>query len=224
MCKHLHTALILAAARGYDVEEQRMQKAASLLQNSAFNLDYPFLTVFDESMGMVNMETMTCICIAASHGIKCICKNTALLLKANNTNMISKDEADPVVQSETVQSHINEAVQSDISKKKFKELLSDVSAWAETIDIVSPSALCLMKKLHSCLFSKFKHVHRQRKICPLHPYRKLVKKAKQTMTIYSHHDHTYGGKRKGRYRRCVWPQGSFERKKRRGRQNFLNAR
>ena len=53
MCKHLHTALILAAARGYDVEEQRMQKAASLLQNSAFNLDYPFLTVFDESMAWV---------------------------------------------------------------------------------------------------------------------------------------------------------------------------
>ena len=60
MCKHMHTALILAADKGFDVDEHRSQKAASLFEVSACSMEYPYLTVFGDSMGTVNMETMLC--------------------------------------------------------------------------------------------------------------------------------------------------------------------
>ena len=73
MCKHMHTALILAADKGFDVDEHRSQKAASLSEVSAYSVEYPYLTVFDDSMGIGNMETMLCNCVACSHRINCIC-------------------------------------------------------------------------------------------------------------------------------------------------------
>ena len=83
-------------------------------------------------------------------------------------------------QSETGQSHI----------RKSKVLLAKVNTWAETTGNVSASALGFMRQLHTCIFSKFTHVYRHKNIWPVRPYRKLVKKAKQTLTVHSDNDHS----------------------------------
>ena len=152
------------------------------------------LPIVDDSMGIVNMETMLCNYVACSHGINCICKRTAdLVLKEGH------DETDtyPVVnqscidQSKTGQSHIS----------KFKDILAEVNTWAETTD----SALAFFWENYIQAFSVNSHMFTGTKIWPVHPYRKLVKKAKQTLSVHSDNDHSYGEKTQRQCRRSVRP-------------------
>ena len=193
MCKHMHTALILAADKGFDVDEHRSQKAASLFEVSAYSVEYPYLTVFDDSMGIDNMETMLCNCVACSHGINCICKRTAdLVLKEGHdeTHTYPVVNQSCIDQSETGHSHI----------RKFKDILAVINTWAETTD----SALGFIRRLYACDFSKFPHVYRHKHLASASLQK--IGKAKQTLTVYSDNDHSYGEKTQRQCRRSVRPQ------------------
>lgn len=208
MCKHLHTAFTLAAARGTDVHQQRFSRAKELYEEEAYTVDGNYMFVIDTSVGNVDMKTMTCICTAASHGIFCICKKVAGLYKEENSieyNIpMETDSQEPSI----VDGPCDTAGQN---LGKFKGMLNDIQQWAESADDVPLSILNETRKLHTLLFGQYNTALRHRKITPLHPYRKAVNKAKKALV-----DHKYtslAGKKPRKCSRTVCQDGAFSVKK-----------
>ncbi|XP_014675608.1 PREDICTED: uncharacterized protein LOC106815634 isoform X2 [Priapulus caudatus] len=174
MCKHLHTALTLAATKGIDVVEERRQHATVLCETSSYTIDDVFLTVLDgDTVGIVNMKMMTCICVASSHDIDCICKYTAELVVLKHSITFPCPTECPV------QSFDSPDKVSEQPSDCFKRLISDISQWSEQNHNVTPQILTQTKRLHTRIFGQFNHIHRHRKNIPLHPYKKIDRKSKK---------------------------------------------
>ena len=79
MCKHLHTALTAAAARVINIESQRADHAKYIFESLAYTIDGLSMSVLDvEVVSVVNMAHLSCMCVAFSHKIDCICKQTTM--------------------------------------------------------------------------------------------------------------------------------------------------
>ena len=211
MCKHLHLALNLSAAREYDVQTVRSTVAEQLYTSGSWTVDGNFLTVVDREMvGVVNLMNMSCICVASSHGLECVCKMVAEQYK--DANSLQSGSLAPSVESNLSLPDFSE----NARKAKFTQLLGEISHWAENTDsIVTTSMISHIERLHTGIFGQYRKRYTQKKIQPLHPYRSIIEKAKR--------DHQYH-KLKGKKRLAVrTPRegGSFCIKKRKGRTGFL---
>ena len=214
MCKHLHTALTAAAARGINIENERANRAKHLYESSAYTIDGSSMTVLDdEVVSVVNMAHLSCMCVAFSHKIDCICKETAMLHKTLNsseaTYSIPVDDSESLVQ---VQPEVA------IPDNTFKDMLQDINNWAESITIIPSQVLAQARRLHQEIFGKHQNIYRHKKNVPLHPYRKSIMKA-----INVTNDHQYGNmpdKKPRLAKRTVKTGGSFVIKSRKTRHDF----
>lgn len=128
------------------------------------------------------MKFMTYICVASSHGIDCVCKKVAKMYMQQSGSCFSNNENsvpffDP---------HDIPGEQEVLLNDQFRKLLNDIDQWAENSCDVSPSILKCTDRLHFEIFGKYKTKYRLKKIQALHPYRRIINKAKQTVI-----DHQY---------------------------------
>lgn len=72
MCKHFHLALHVAARRGLDVEQMRRRVADDIIISQSYEVVDDEVLVFQDIMTVVSGKR--CTCIAASHGLYCVCR------------------------------------------------------------------------------------------------------------------------------------------------------
>lgn len=158
MCKHINLGLILAAKRGVEMTLKRKEQAALLLSEKCYCMDGSSLEVIDKDgqVGIVNMMAMSCLCIAYSHGVRCVCLEVAGKLAASTERSTMQDTVGTSFSDETPANYDEE-----------HELLQKVDAvheWVhENVSTLNSSQKILIKQLHTTIFSKFKRTVRSTK-------------------------------------------------------------
>ena len=74
-CKHYNVASIIASSRGVDLTEQRRNRALKLVMEKAYHVEGNYVEVMDS--GHIGVVSLMCLCIAYSHGVKCVCVQVA---------------------------------------------------------------------------------------------------------------------------------------------------
>ncbi len=170
LCKHLHLSLIVASQRGTDVEEARLREATQIVSEGTYFLDSPNLEILnDGGASIVNTNSMSCTCVAYSHGITCICIKVAHMIVPANLSLPAP---------ETVATTDVDTSPKACKIDNMKAKLDEVSEWlqsgsAEQCPNFNEVQQNVMQ-LHASVFSKFKKVTKERKIKPLFPQRKSV--------------------------------------------------
>lgn len=191
LCKHVHIAIADAGQSGRSVEEMRKDKAMEILREGNYfkTLD-GYMEIFDSDghIGMVNTLNQSCLCVAYSHNIKCVCLLVEELSKVTS-------ESNPVV--ETCESgyelFTSGTVQTSL-KDDIIQKVNDIYSWAnsDAIDMCSNNSKISeqVNILYKTIFSSFEKKTCKRKIDPLHPYRNSIQNKKQQK---DHQDHSYYG-------------------------------
>ena len=77
MYKHLHLAELEASMRGHKMEDMTYEKAKEIISKMLYtDEEDEYMSVFDEDRhdGIVNINNRSCLCLAHSHNLKCVCK------------------------------------------------------------------------------------------------------------------------------------------------------
>ena len=86
LCKHHHVAKAVAASLRLNIEDLMEAEAISIHENGNFIYENDELTVITEE-GLENVAHGRCTCIAASHGLTCICMLVLQILSPECKNI-----------------------------------------------------------------------------------------------------------------------------------------
>lgn len=222
----MNCALLVAATRELDVAAERQNQAQLLYEEQLFTVEADHMTVFDsEAVGTVNFRSMKCMCIAASHGVECVCVLTAKLYQSKMQSTEYNEVA--MHEQESTEMHQDQPVDNtDVAlhvtkKQKFGTMLDDINAWYDKAETIPPDVFEQAQQLHSRMFGRYRRVYRNKTITPLHPYRKAIQRAKLCIM-----DHTYNqSKLKKTLKQCprtATGSTSFAQKRKKSRTPFTN--
>lgn len=203
MCKHYHVAATIAASRGIDIDAARMDRAKTIHENESFEEVDNHLEVIDVdgSIGVVNLSSMKCLCIAASHGVKCVCLCVAQMVKSTTSDVIHE----PLVMDEAV---AQPEESTDDTINTTVQQLDDIRNWMLSNPAsVTKKHKIYLKQLHSSIFSKHKKVSRKRKIQSVNPSRLAINRQKKRKV-----DHAYTASKSKRVHTTRKADGAFKTK------------
>lgn len=199
MCKHYHVALRLSAARyDIDIEEERQVRALQILAAGLCFVDGPVVECYDtesDAVGLFRTDISRCLCIAASHGILCVCARVAALVPAPELVPDIIEDTDDVemdaIPAETGPVPAHPVLGADVPQNLLTPLevvqnqLGDLLAYSSEAmtEQEAKKIQPLVQSLHDKLFCSYKkEANKDRKIKPLHPYRNKFS---------AHNDHQY---------------------------------
>ena len=187
MCKHLHVGFTIAATHGTDVVERRRLKAMEIYQNYNFHVEDGHLHIMDGNhIGVVNLASSTCLCVAFSHGINCVCAKVAELWAADNNASPPPGDSEDTTEVDTENTN-----EDSVKAKSLTPLqkLNAIQEWMQenTSQITSRHTIHI-NALYSSIFSKYKRVTKKRKIESVNPQRLAINKPKK---IKMGRDHIY---------------------------------
>lgn len=172
MCKHLIFSKTIAEKQGLVIQDLRTDAARKIVDSQSYFTDSENLTVchFDGSVGVVSHKgTRFCTCIANSHGELCVCTLVhSILYKSCQSDSFDL-----------------QCLQSCERKKAtLQDMLTDLHEWSQSVQFQETQEVFnLVQRAHKLIFSQFSKVSRKRKIAALHGYRKMVKKAKDRVSV-----------------------------------------
>ncbi|XP_070563193.1 uncharacterized protein [Ptychodera flava] len=203
MCKHLHLALQLAEAQGKPASSQRKEKALELFNNGEYYLQgNSIITCSEQNASKFNLSSKACTCIAASHGIACVCQLLADLVTNEKQEQVTDNEFQNVVESK---------IAADPPKLSTLQMIEDIYTWSKTWEFVDTCQLHQqVAKVHLMAFSKFAKKSGGRRIHVLHEYRKKIEKAKK---MIRDHDYAQPKRLKRLVRTKSCPSQSFPKKR-----------
>ena len=173
MCKHIHLAQLEASMRGLKIEDMRHEKAKEIISKMLYTVEEDdYISVFDEDghVGIVNINNRSCLCVAHSHNLKCVCVIVCELLFLNaNQNVPDETCSDIAVADESPSMSSNQEI-----LKKTDDIYSWINSQSFDLSLQKVEISKQINTLHQTIFGSFDRCTRKRKIIPLQPNRKTV--------------------------------------------------
>jgi hypothetical protein len=212
MCKHIHIGLAKAEDRGISVEDARSRVAMKLFQDKSYHEDNGEIVVYDGEFVSTVLHGNRCTCVAASHGLTCLCQQIAIMVSEVATGSASDVVApvDNAVPSETDA--------DDLATQKLHEIAAFLSSGKEHTS--HATIIKEVNKLHSLVFNApFKKITKKRKIGPNSASRKIIDNAIKRKRL-TQTDHMYPGINSTKRKSSRRADGAFRRVKQSRKSSF----